>query len=82
MFSYLNAITDLRIAKNGCPLASGDPAMNEYLDIVSRNVNCARVRLAIGQCCGRAGSENEPRKFKANFINEPSDDELPPVVSE
>ena len=82
MFSYLDAITDLRIAKNGCPLASGDPALNEYIDIVSRNVNRARVRLTIEQRGGHAGSENEPRKFKANFINEPSDVELPPEVSE
>ena len=49
---------------------------------MSRNVNRARIRLALGIYRGRMGAEDEPRDPTGNIINEPSDDELPPPASE
>ena len=77
MFTCWNAITDLRIAKNGTALAPGDPALKENSRIVSRNANRARVRLAVEQFPGHAGSEDEPRDSERYIINEPPGDELP-----
>ena len=39
LFSCWNAITELRIAKNGWALASDEPALKEFFEIVSRNVD-------------------------------------------
>ena len=63
-------------------LASGDPALKEYFEIVSRNVSRARVRSTLEQSRGRAGSENEPRDSKRSILNEPSGNELLPQVSD
>ena len=48
LFSCWNAITDLRIQKNGWAMASSDLALKEYFEIVSRNVHRARVRSTLG----------------------------------
>ena len=77
-----NSVTDLRAAKNGWAIKTNDLAMEEFCEIVLRNINRARVRLTIDKRCGRVGSEDEPRDPTGIIINEPSDDELPPPISE
>ena len=78
MFARWNSISDPRIAKNGWAFAPGDPALEEYSEIVSRHVRRVRVRLAPGKFRGHVGSESVPRGRAGNIIIDPSDDELPP----
>ena len=80
LFARWNAISDLRIEKNGWTLASDDSALKEHSGIVSRNVNRARVRLALEKYRGAMGSDSAPRDPAGNVINDPSDDEPPPVI--
>ena len=82
MFSCWNSISDRRIAQKGRAPDSNDPTLTEYFEIVSRNVYRARVRLALEKYRGLMVSEGEPRDAAGNIINEPSDDELLPQVSE
>ena len=60
------------IAKNNRPLASDDPALEEYFGIAPHNVHRARIRLTIEAYRGQMGSESEPRDAAGYLINEPS----------
>ena len=80
LFACRNAISDLRIAKNGWALVSDDPLLKEYFDIVSRNVRRARVRLTLDNYRGQMGSGTAPRDPAGDIINDPSDDGLPPIA--
>ena len=80
LFACWSAISDLRIAKKGWAFASGDPALMEYFEIVSRNVHRACVRLTIEKYRGRMGAETAPRDSAGNIIHDPSDDEPPPSI--
>ena len=82
LFSFSNATTDLRVAKNGWALASDEPALKEPYVIVSRNVHRARVRLTLEQFRRHMGSENEPRDSEGIIGSGPSDDEPPTPISE
>ena len=82
LFSCWNAITDLRIAKNGWALASDDPASKERFEIAPRNVNRARVGLTLERFRGDAGSDNEPRVAERNIFYGPSDNKLLQQVSD
>ena len=73
LFSRWNAISGLRIQKNGWALSSSDPALREYFEIVSRNVRRARARRTLEQIRDQMG--------RGADLNDPSDAELPPNVS-
>ena len=82
LFACSNSIADLRIAKNNWPLASDDPGLGEFSEVVSRNVHRARIRLTLEKYRAQNGSESEPRGAVGNIMNEPSGDELSLWVSQ
>ena len=65
-----------------CAMDSPDPALEEYFEIVSRNAHRARVRLTLEKYRGQMGWDTAPKDADGNIINDPSDDELPPKVSD
>ena len=73
-------MSDIRIAKNGRALASDDPALEEYFEVAPRNARRARVRLTVEKFRGQMGSESVSRDLMGDIINDPSDDELPPII--
>ena len=82
LFSFWNAITALRIQKNGWAMASSDPALEEHFEIASRNVRRARVRSSLEKYRGQIGWDTISRDASRDVFNEPSDDKLPPNVSD
>ena len=70
----------MRIEKNKWSLASDDPALEEFFGMAPRNAPLARIRLTIKRYRGRMGAESAPKDAAGNLVNEPSDDELLPLV--
>ena len=56
--------------------------MKECFEIAPRNVNHVRVRPTVEKYRGQMGSDTVPRDPAGSIINDPSDDELPPIVHE
>ena len=81
LFVWWGSIADLRKAQNSWPRPSDGPTLMEYVEIVRRNVHCARIRPTLEFRRGQMGSESESRDAAGNIIYEPSDDELLRLVS-
>ena len=56
-------------------------ACKEYLEVVSRNVACARACLSLEKARAFAEEEDSPRDHEGNIIAETSGDELIPRVA-
>ena len=56
-------------------------ACKEYLEVVSRNVACARACLSLEKARAFAEEEDSPRDHDGDIIAKPSDDELIPRVA-
>ena len=63
-------------------MASTDPALKKFFEIVSRNVRRARVRLTLEKYRGQIGWGATPEDAEGNIINDPSDGEVPLIVSD
>ena len=64
----------------GYPGGSDDPALKEYFAIAPRNVSRARIRPTVEKYPGRMGPDREPRDAAMYLNNEPSGNELLPLV--
>ena len=72
----------MRLGTHKWVVASKDPDLKEYSEVVSRNIHRARVRLSSQKPRRRLGPEELPRDAEGNGVPEPSDDHMLLPVSE